>query len=281
MVNGPNARLRASVPRPFRPRRFDLAKGNRRFDACVGSAMTQIAKEVLTPPTPPQPPSPPSGLALPDGSTIPITGVPGSPNELRGLRERRDVLRDQLERAVSRRSSLVEQLNPEEGRPLAPEARVGIQQRLQALDERIMQIERDQAVTEQQISNAPAEVLAMESSERYAGNNRVDEGEAAGMAFGAFTVGIMLTLFAGRIRRWRARRRGKNTGMNTLTPLPSDDPRIERLTQTVDAMAEELERIGEGQRFVTQLLSKRQDAVPAAVPAAAPAAAPAYRAETG
>ncbi len=242
--------------------------------------MPQTATEVPAPPTPPQPPAAPSGVALPNGTTIPIQGVPGSPNELRGLRERRDVLRDQLERAVTRRSGLVEQLSPNEGGPIAPEARVGIQQRLQALDERILQIERDQALTEQQISNAPAEVLAQEQAQRYSNSNRVDEDEAVGAAFGTFTFGIILTLLFVRFRSWRAVKRGKRTGMNTFTPLPADDPRIERLAQTVDAMAEELERIGEGQRFVTQLLSKRQDAVPVAIPAA-PTVAPTYRSDTG
>jgi hypothetical protein len=38
------------------------------------------------------------------------------------------------------------------------------------------------------------------------------------------------------------------------------DPRIDRLTQSVEAIAEEVERIGEGQRFVTQLLASRQEA---------------------
>ena len=238
--------------------------------------MPQTMTDVPPPPAPPQPPAAAAGLALPNGTTIPMVGVPGIPNELRGLRERRDVLRDQLERAVTRRSALVEQLSPEEGRATAPEARVGIQQRLQLIDERILQIERDQALTEQQISNAPAEVLAQEQAERYADNNRVNEDEAVAGAGFAFGFGILLTLVIGRIRRWRARKRDRGMGLDTLTTMPTHDPRIERLTQTVDAMAEELERIGEGQRFVTQLLSKRQDAVPAV-----PAGAPAYRADTG
>lgn len=246
--------------------------------------MPQTATEAAAPSAPPAAPQPPaavSGLALPNGTAIPIAGLPGSPNELRGLREKRDILRDQLERAVSRRTSLVEQLSPGEGNAVAPEARVGIQQRLQALDERIMQIERDQSLTEQQISNAPAEVLAQEQAQRYANNGRVDEEEAVAGAGFAFGFGILLTLAIGRIRRWRARKRGKAAGSDTFTPMPADDPRIERLAHTVDAMAEELERIGEGQRFVTQLLSKRQEIAPAAIPAAVPVAAPAYRAETG
>ncbi len=39
--------------------------------------------------------------------------------------------------------------------------------------------------------------------------------------------------------------------------LPESPARLERLENAVDAMAIELERIGEGQRFVTKLLAER------------------------
>ena len=38
---------------------------------------------------------------------------------------------------------------------------------------------------------------------------------------------------------------------------PSTDHRLERIEQAIDAMAVEVERIAEGQRFVTRLLSDR------------------------
>ncbi|MEO7522356.1 MAG: hypothetical protein ABIW79_11125, partial [Gemmatimonas sp.] len=66
------------------------------------------------------------------------------------------------------------------------------------------------------------------------------------------------TLILGRFRRRRARKRA---GVETTTgTISKADPNIERLNAAVDAIAEEVERIGEGQRFVTQLLSSRQDA---------------------
>ena len=41
-------------------------------------------------------------------------------------------------------------------------------------------------------------------------------------------------------------------------PLPAEDPeRLKRIEQAVDAMAIEVERISEGQRFVTRLLAER------------------------
>jgi hypothetical protein len=220
-------------------------------------------------PTPPASPAPPAAqspraptaVALPEG-TIPLGRLPQSPQEIRGLRERRDILRDQMDRAVNRRNDLVRQLRGDEGRPLPPEARTGIQQRLEVLDARILQIERDQATTERLLSNAPADVLAMAAAESRSQGPTVDEDEAVASGFAAFGFGVLLTLVVGRLRRRFARRRARSAD---ATALPADDPRIERLAHAVDAIAEEVERIGEGQRFVTQLLAARP-AVPVTAP---------------
>ncbi len=74
------------------------------------------------------------------------------------------------------------------------------------------------------------------------------------MAFAAFGVGIVLTLVVGRLRARFRRRRGGLQRQGAVAAV--DDPRIERLTQAVDAIAVEVERIGEGQRFVTRLLAE-------------------------
>lgn len=51
--------------------------------------------------------------------------------------------------------------------------------------------------------------------------------------------------------------------------------RLERIEQAVDAIAIEVERISEGQRFTTQLLSEGRQHATAALPAGAERAAPA------
>ena len=47
------------------------------------------------------------------------------------------------------------------------------------------------------------------------------------------------------------------------------DARLARIEEAVEAIAIEMERMGEGQRFVTKLLSERAPALPAAAPARA------------
>ena len=69
-------------------------------------------------------------------------------------------------------------------------------------------------------------------------------------------------------RKWE-RRLLERAGWNLETPMPpapasrharapEDESRLERLEQAVDAIAIEMERIGEGQRFVTKLLAERK-----------------------
>jgi hypothetical protein len=217
------------------------------------------------PAQPDAPPAPPAArgratVTLPDGP-LPLDGLPKNAQELRGLRERRDILRDQLERATNRRGQLLGQI--ENADRQGPEARVGVQQRLDLLDARILQLERDQMLTERLISNAPPGVIAAASAEEPRDRGpQVDEDEAIGGAFAAFGFGVVLTLVISRLRRRFARRRA---GVLGKTAAPTDDPRIDRLAQAVDAIAEEVERIGEGQRFVTQILAQRPAEAPAAL----------------
>lgn len=215
---------------------------------------------------PPQPPAvAPVGVQVGE-VVVPFDGLPRTAEELQGLRERREILRDQLERAVNRRSELVGQLRRDGPAALGPDARAGVQQRLQLVDARILELERDQARTERQLSNASPEVLARAAADERSERPEHDEDEVVATVFGGFGLGVLLTLGVGRLRRRLARHRAGGSGAGArggaaAPPLPAADPRIDRLTQAVEAIAEEVERIGEGQRFVTQLLASRQEPV--------------------
>lgn len=67
------------------------------------------------------------------------------------------------------------------------------------------------------------------------------------------TIGLMLRLLKGRARE--------------LPPIsdPASNARLDRLEQAMDAIAIEIERISEGQRFVTKVLTER-NAQPASLP---------------
>jgi len=74
----------------------------------------------------------------------------------------------------------------------------------------------------------------------------------AGMIFTAVLVlGLPLVIVHAR-KLWR-RDSDASTGAS-----PATDHRLERIEQAIDAMAVEVERISEGQRFMTKLLSDRE-----------------------
>ena len=66
----------------------------------------------------------------------------------------------------------------------------------------------------------------------------------------AIIISIGIPLVRGLVRRWDR--------SNAQPSLPADtSARLERIEQAIDAMSIEVERIAEGQRFVTRMMSDR------------------------
>lgn len=75
---------------------------------------------------------------------------------------------------------------------------------------------------------------------------------------------IILLLVTGWMLKTWLTHREKMKGLDmTKQNLASSDQRLERVEQAVESIAIEVERIGEGQRYVTNLLSERSPHVPA------------------
>ena len=66
----------------------------------------------------------------------------------------------------------------------------------------------------------------------------------------AIVISIGIPLVRGIVRRWD--RKGASPALPTDTAA-----RLERIEQAIDAMSIEVERIAEGQRFVTRMMSDR------------------------
>ena len=166
------------------------------------------------------------------------------------MRARREELSNQLSSASDRRSELAAEVNN------MPDAalRSGLEERLRLLDRRILQLETDIALTGQQLSAAPSEVRATTESANPSGG---DDSFEDGLAVGG-TISLFLAIAVLFITRGRWRRRG--------APFPSQlgneaTQRLERLEHGMEAIAIEIERVSEGQRFVTKLLSQSQPAL--------------------
>jgi hypothetical protein len=184
----------------------------------------------------------------PDGiTTIDLPTRPRTARDVAALRARRSELSNQLESATSRRNSLAGRLSTAEGVNKA-----GLEQRIQLLDNRILQLETDLAETGRQLSSAPA---GLSASTGFANNPfGMTSGQITGISIisviGMTCVAFPIALAIAR-NIWRR-------GIRHAAPAasPESGQRMERLEQAVDAIAIEIERISEGQRFVTRLIAE-------------------------
>ena len=194
---------------------------------------------------PAQAPAPPVSITItgPDGKPQTLT-IPRTSGEVRDLRIHREELSEQLANVASRRQALSEEIR------VAPDgaSRTGLEERLRLLDQRILGLETDISGISRQLASAPAELIAEVETESQPPGGGGDWEE--GMAFGAFfaLLGVAIVYAFRRFRRRRASPPAVNLQTESLQ-------RLERLEHGMDAIAIEIERVSEGQRFVTKLLS--------------------------
>src|SRR4051812_48906510 len=202
--------------------------------------------QTQTQPTPTPSPGPVFTTVGPDGQSQTLA-IPKSHADVRNLLRQRDAISDQLTNVSDRRSELSTELQG----TVDGVARTGLEQRISLLDKRILQLETDLATTGQQIALAPASLVSTEDPVR-SGN---DEDFAKGLAAGGIP---LLAIMAVALLASRRRRR---RGGSITQQLPNEAvQRLERLEHGMEAIAIEIERVSEGQRFVTKLLSARDNA---------------------
>ena len=182
-----------------------------------------------------------------DGKTQSLA-IPSTRAEIEQLRIRRRELSDQLSSVTARRRSLSVEIQS----TVDETSRSGLQARLKLLDQRILQLETDVASTGQQISAAPAALMGSMDSE----SSRTSSGDTfeSGVGLGATSALVVVGAYAA----WRRWRRGRRGGSRQSPALANDSARLERLENGIEAIAIEVERISESQRFVTKLFSESQ-----------------------
>jgi hypothetical protein len=183
-----------------------------------------------------------------DVAALPLS-LPKTSAEVEALQTRKQELTEELANVSARRHELSEEIR------VAPDgaSRTGLEARLRLMDQRILQLETDIGTTSKQLSSTPAEVLAIAQSDNRPPNNDGSFGE--GLAAGLVP---LLSLFAivTLWRRFKRRRRGGIApGRENL--IAESNQRLERLEHGMEAIAIEIERVSEGQRFVTRLLSEQ------------------------
>ena len=200
----------------------------------------------------PQSQVPASPPAIP-GVTVVTTGTL-SAGDLVALRLRASELSNQLKSATGRRANVQQSL-----RNAAGADRAGLEQRLGVLDTRIARLESDIDENGTQLASLAAN-RATSLQPPFAGFNNFPR--SRGMSYNLVPIAIVFTLFvlsplALSISRmfWR---RG-SMPRQVLQPAENAE-RLARMEQAIDSIAIEIERVSEGQRFVTRLMSERQRA---------------------
>jgi hypothetical protein len=179
---------------------------------------------------------------------------PRTMKEVGDLRARRAQLSEQLQSAASRREQIARELR----NPVVDGAdRAGLEQRLRVLDQRILRLEIEIEITGRQLAHAPGLAVAGAAAQNRLGG-LPPEGILAVGALTTLTVFAPLAIAAARLM-WR---RARHPAVPPAAAAPSWDnsPRLDRLEQAVDAIAVELERVSEGQRYVTRLLAESHGA---------------------
>jgi hypothetical protein len=185
----------------------------------------------------------------PPGSEVITIPMPHTARDIDALKARRDELSNQLQSVDSRRSKLINQLK-QTSDPIAVK---GLEARLSLLDARQLQLESDIQQTGQQLTGPAAGVIASTAAPVFVGL-----GQSQVMTLSVLSILFIffpLAIGAARAAWKRSSRPGPAPAVFTETAQ-----RLERLEASVDTIAVEIERISEGQRFVTKLLSESQPA---------------------
>ena len=197
-------------------------------------------QDVIQPP--PLPSTPGAVKVFVDGK--PVT----SPEAVyKGMVHQRDELNNQMDRLKDERRDITNRLNGEEQLSTADKA--GLEKRLTTIDGRIDVLDKQLAGADAQVASAAAVPGAIVEHPPEPRHGPPEEAFVLGGIFLFVAIFPISIAFARRI--WRR-------SANAVAAWPQEI--IERFTQidqAVESIAVEVERIGEGQRFITRVLSEQ------------------------
>jgi hypothetical protein len=171
-------------------------------------------------------------------------GGRGSPTAIyEAMREQRSELQNQLERLEDQREEIADELRSPnvDGRD-----QQGLESRLATIDARIVSVETQLAQADAAVARAAAVPGAVQPPPPPP--RRQGPPEEVFALIGVFMFVVVLPLVIAYARRiWRR-------GAAAVATVPQEIyDRFSRLDQAIDSVAIEVERIGEGQRFLTRL----------------------------
>ena len=217
----------------------------------------------ISPPLPAAPNAP--AIAGVQGATV-VTPATLSARDVDALKSRGNELTRQLKSANSRRADVQRSLRSATGAD-----RTGLEQRLGVLDARITRLDGDIGENGSQLASLAAN-RATSNQPPFPGDINFSRNRGTNMVpiVIVFTLFVLMPIALSISRMlWKRGSLPKYVG-----PSPESTQRLERMEQAIDSIAIEIERVSEGQRFITRLMSDRQNALGVGQPPAQPIAIP-------
>lgn len=189
------------------------------------------------------------------GSNV-VTPQMMSRRDVDAFRARGDELSRQIRSATERREQTREAMRNATGAD-----RVGLEQRLGVLDARIARLEQDIDENGKQLASIPARlaVQGQPSSPPGVGNRNGERFMDALVPIVVVFTLFVLAPIAISISRvfWK---RGSLKSHQVAGTSPEQAQRLERMEHAIDTIAIEMERVSEGQRFITRILAEGRPA---------------------
>jgi hypothetical protein len=225
---------------------------------------TSASSQVVAVPAPPAPPAPVIVQGGGSGggartTVMVVPGTPGAPNipvpqtrqEYRALEARQRKISSQLTSAAGRRNEVAQDL--EKARD--PANQNGLQQRLIVLDDRVARLETELDQVGRGLSAAPLSALP-EGTTQPSRDDRM--GEAAQIVSVVVPSALFFVLAMTAMGMWFKRRGRVAPEARSKAELE----RLDRLEAAVETIAVEMERVSEGQRFMTRLITEGRTEAP-------------------
>ena len=192
---------------------------------------------------PPAPPAPNADIA-PGPGGVTQWRVPRTPSEQAILQAQREALSGQIINVRDRRNSIAASYERASGAN-----RAGLEQQLRVLDDRLLQLEQDLAESGRALyqSNVVSTSTGVVPRQFF----NISSGQMTGISivFILFVLGP-LAASLGRLMWRRSTKPAMPPGWYDAAQ------RLERLEQAVDTVAVEVERVSEGQRFMTKIMTQ-------------------------
>jgi hypothetical protein len=198
---------------------------------------------------PPEPPPPSQGPAMPGAH--PVTAIPQTGSSPRAVfqaaQAKREVLGEYMSRLLNRRNNVSERLNNPN---VSPAEKQALERHLEELNARIIDMEKQLHAADAEVAAAAGIPGATVPDRRDVGNSGPpEEMLIIGTVFSGIALVIIAIAYARRL--WK----GATTAVNQIPAAL--ESRLTRFEQALDAVAIEVERVSEGQRFLTKVFTEQ------------------------